>query len=66
MIANDQDRNVERILVGRIGKGQRPNFRFQFKRSVKDYDGKTFKAGKFGELKGGIKNPKNLVELRQP
>jgi (2Fe-2S) ferredoxin len=62
--AKIQDRNVERIFVGRIGKGKRPNFRFHFKRGVKDFDGKTFKAGKFEELKSGIKNPKNLVELR--
>jgi hypothetical protein len=63
--ADKQDRNVEKILVGRIGGGERPNFRFQFKDGVKDFDGKTYKRGKFDELKGGIKNPKNLVELRR-
>ncbi|WP_262267266.1 MULTISPECIES: phospholipase D family protein [Microvirga] len=57
---------VESIFVGKIGEGQQPNFRLHFKSEPpKDYNGKTFKSGKFDELKGGIKNPKNLVELRQ-
>jgi len=63
--AAKQKPSVERIFVGKVGEGQQPNFRFHSQTSVKDYDGKTFKAGSFAELKGGIKNPKNLVELRR-
>jgi len=56
---------VEKILIGKTGKGTHPNFRLQFKTGVKDYDGMTFdpKTLEFRELKGGIKNPKNLAEL---